>query len=293
MTDSRAPGLLTAIYDLGWYAPTFNIFEFLAGALIWERTHGFRATGLVVLKRLFADSLIFQPQAPPEYDFRIHDIVLGAAQLFPLEHVELTRDVAAVAAAARESGNGVFPPCWNPRLNRAELQQHRYYLQGFLRDHQKAGLQVPGIRVPPFAFKTIRRLIRKLPKPWISVTIRRAHHLTAKNANADVWVQVARHFERAGASVIFIPDIETVEHFSAAGPLAAMAMSNLVYRAALYDACDLNLAVLNGSIAPFWFNPSAVFAIAKVSTEGTNSSRSKWLLRFRKRSANEQRATRS
>jgi tetratricopeptide (TPR) repeat protein len=51
-----------------------------------------------------------------------------------------------------------------------------------------------------------------------------------------------------------------------------MAVSNLVYRSALYDACDLNLAVSNGAVAPLWYNPSAVFLIAKFATEGTDTS---------------------
>jgi hypothetical protein len=262
---------LSAIYDLGWYAPTFNIFEFLTGARIWARSNGFDGLKLIVLRRPFQQAPVKQPQAPSEYDFRVHDIVLAAANLFPLDQVELTSDLAVAGEAV--SRGAAFPPCWNPVLSRGELDAHRYFLQRYLRDQVAAGQVLPGIRVPVFAYRCLRSQLEKHPRPWVSISIRQALHLPAKNSSLRTWQAIAGRFRSAGASVFLIPDIETIAQFGEPDSISAMAAANLSYRSALYDACDLNLAVANGAVAPMWFNPSAVFVIAKFATEGTNTSR--------------------
>lgn len=263
---------LTAIYDLGYYAPTFNIFEFLANAKIWKTKHDFDAIKLVILKRKLKDSLVIQPQDFSGYEFRINDILVEAANLFVTEELEITDDLNRIYNIAQSNPKAIFPPNWQPKLSADLLQNQRYYLQKFIRDHLHDGGVLPGIQIPPFAFKKMRSMLAKYPKPWISITIRRAKHLLAKNSNMTCWQIVGDHFRNKGGSVFLIPDIESIEETPASEPIAFMAVSNLLYRAALYDACDLNFAVANGSTAPLWFNPSAVYLLAKFATEGTNTS---------------------
>jgi hypothetical protein len=266
---------LHAIFDLGWYAPTFDIFEFALNARSWAQRHQIERVKLVILKRRFAGALVRQPQLPHEYDFRLHDILLGASSLLPVDGVELTSDVAATAAAA--DPDRVFPPDWRRDLAPEHLARHRYYLEKFMRDQLAAGEPIPGIRIPPAAFKKIAALLGALPRPWISITVRETAYHGLRNSGFAAWQAVRQHFEQRGASVIFVPDVESLRGVSQATPLAAMAMANLTYRAALYDACDLNLAVVNGSIAPCLFNPSAVYVISKFGTEGSNASRARMM----------------
>lgn len=263
---------LTAIYDLGYYAPTFNLFEFLANARIWQKDNNFDTVRLIILKRKLADSLILQPQDFSGYEFRIHDILANTAALFAVEELEITDDLSRACEIAKNSPQSIFPPSWLPNLSTDALQTQRYYLQKFIRDHLRNGGVLPGITIPPFAFVKVRSMLANYPKPWISITIRRAKHLPKKNSNLDCWQIVGDHFRKMGGSVFLIPDIESIEEFPYSEPLAFMAVSNLLYRAALYDACDLNFAVSNGSTAPLWFNPSAVYLLAKFATEGTNTS---------------------
>lgn len=264
--------LLTAIFDLGWYAPTFSIFEFLTSARVWAQARGFGKIKLVVLKRRLADAVVRQPQAPTEYDFRIHDIVLAACGLFPLAGVEITGDAESLRELADRDRESVFPSSWNHALDRVDLQVQRYYLGKFLGDHVAAGGALPPMRIPAFAFTKVRALLERHPQPWITITIRRARHLPTKNSNLDSWKAVADHFRGTGASVFLLPDIETLEEFEPPDLLSSMAVANLSYRSALYDASDLNLAVSSGTAAPLTFNPSAVWILAKVTTEGTNTS---------------------
>lgn len=266
---------LHAIFDLGWYAPTFDIFEFALNARSWAQRHQIERVKLVILKRRFSGALIRQPQLPHEYDFRLHDILLGASNVLPVDGVELTSDVAATAAAA--DPDRVFPPGWRRDLVPEHLAQHRYYLEKFMRDQLAAGEPIPGIRIPPTAYEKVAALIETLRRPLISITVRETPYGQLRNSNLGAWQVVRRHFEQRGASVIFVPDVESPQAVSDATPLAAMAMANLTYRAALYDACDLNLAVVNGSIAPCLFNPSAVYVISKFGTEGSNASRARMM----------------
>jgi hypothetical protein len=94
---SRAGGgrTLTAIYDLGWYAPTLNIFEFLCNARIWQQEMGFDGIRLVILKRPFAEALRIQPQLPAEYDFRVHDILMAATSRIPSSRWNLAATLQA------------------------------------------------------------------------------------------------------------------------------------------------------------------------------------------------------
>lgn len=264
---------LLAIFDLGWYAPTFDIFEFALNARAWAQRHAIPRVKLVILKRRFAGALVRQPQLPPDYDFRLNDILLGASSLFAVDDVELTSDLAAVAAAAAASPERVFPPGWSAELTKEKLAPHRYYLERFVRDHLAEGGQFPGIRIPPAAFAKIAALLAPLPRPWISITVRQTPYQQLRNANLASWQAVRRHFERRGASVTFLPDLESPADLARGTPLAALAVANVVYRAALYDACDLNLAVVNGSIAPSMYNPNAAHLITKFGTAETNSSR--------------------
>lgn len=269
MIDNKT---LTAIYDLGYYAPTFNIFEFLANARTWQKDNNFDAIRLVILKRKLRDSLIIQPQDFSGYEFRINDIVVGAANLFAIEELDITDDLNRIDDIAKDNPQAIFPPNWQPKLSANALQGQRYYLQKFIRDNLQSGGVLPSIQIPIFAFSKFRSMLAKYPKPWISITIRRAKHLPTKNSNMDCWQIVGDHFKKMGGSVFLIPDIESIEEIQSSEPIAFMAVSNLLYRAALYDACDLNFAVANGSTAPLWFNPSAVYLLAKFATEGTNTS---------------------
>lgn len=263
---------LTAIYDLGYYAPTFNIFEFLANARIWQKDNDFNAIRLVILRRKLKDSLILQPQDFSGYEFRINDILVNAANLFAIEELEITTDLNRIYNIAKNNPQTIFPPNWQPKVSTDTLQEQRYYLQRFIRDYLHNGGVLPGIQIPTFAFTKMRSLLADYPKPWVSITIRRAKHLTSKNSNMDCWQIVGDHFRKMGGSVFLIPDIESIEETPSSEPIAFMAVSNLLYRAALYDACNLNFAVANGSTAPLWFNPSAAYLLAKFATEGTNTS---------------------
>lgn len=269
MADNKT---LTAIYDLGYYAPTFNIFEFLANARTWQKDNNFDAIRLVILKRKLRDSLIIQPQDFSGYEFRINDIVVGAANLFAIENLDITDDLNRIDTIAKDNPQAIFPPNWQSKLSPDALQGQRYYLQKFIRDNLQSGEVLPSIQIPPFAFTKFRSILAKYPKPWISITIRRAKHLPLKNSNLDCWQIVGDHFRNIGGSVFLIPDIESIEETPSSESIAFMAVSNLLYRATLYDACDLNFAVANGSTAPLWFNSSAVYLLAKFATEGTNTS---------------------
>jgi len=263
---------LLAIFDLGWYAPTFDIFEFALNARAWAQQRAIPRVRLVILRRAFHAALRRQPQLPPDYDFRVNDILLGASSLLGVDDVELTADVGATAARADGAPDHVFPPGWCATLSPEKLDPHRYYLERFMRDHLAAGTQYPGIRIPATASMKIAALLRDAPKPWLSITVRRTPYQQPRNSNAASWQALQRHFEQQGATVVFLPDIESPLDFHAASPLAALAAANVVYRAALYDACDLNVGVVGGGMAPAFFNPSAPFVMTKFGVEGTNSS---------------------
>jgi hypothetical protein len=273
---SRRPRLpqasLLAIFDLGWYAPTFDIFEFALNARVWAQRRGIPRVSLVILRRPFSGALRRQPQLPPHYDFRLHDILLGASSLLGVDDVELTGDVEAAGTRAAGARDRVFPPDWSAQLSPEKLETHRYYLERFMRDHLATGAQYPGIRIPATAYVKIATLLRGAPRPWLSITARQTPYQQARNSNEQTWQAVRRHFERRGATVVFVPDIESPLDFHAAAPLAALAAANVVYRAALYDACDLNLGVVGGSMAGAQFNPSAAMIMAKFGIEGSNAS---------------------
>lgn len=269
---------LLAIFDLGWYAPTFDIFEFALNARMWAQRRGFARVKLVILKRPFSEALRLQPQLPNEYDFRLHDLLLNSAAQLPVDDVELTSDVAATAAAA--NADHVYPPGWRRDLAPQYLAEQRYYLERFLRDQMAAGEPIPGIRIPPTAYKRTAALLRGRARPWISITVRETPHGEARNSNLRTWRAVGEHFERRGASVIVLSDVESQSSAAAAAPLAAMAMANLSYRAALNDACDLNLGVAGGGVASCLFNPSAVYVITKFGTEGSTTSQARMMELF-------------
>jgi hypothetical protein len=262
---------LLAIYDLYSYAPTFNIYEFLSGAKIFADKNDVNSIDLLILRRNLSEATIIQPQAKPEYDFRLNDIILNAIPMFPIKN---TYNLNCINASEKliNSYDKLFPPDFTVEINKSKKDADRYYLQPYLRDYFLNGTAVPSISPPVFAFKIIKKL--KKNNKLITITIRNAKHLTLRNSDLQSWRKVAEYYKNLDFNVIFIPDIENIESIDDQEIFSMLSVANQSYRTALYDAADLNIGVNNGAIAPLMFNANARMLLAKMFTEQTNASKS-------------------
>lgn len=271
MKNDNSQRSLLAIYDLYSYAPTFNIYEFLSGAKIFADKNNISSIDLLILRRSLSEATVIQPQAKPEYDFRLNDVLLNAIPMFPIKN---TYNLNSIKASEKliNTYDKLFPPEFTVEINESKKDADRYYLQPYLRDYFLSGLAVPSISPPVFAFKTIRNL--KKNNKLITITIRNAKHLTSKNSDLQSWKKVADYYRNLDFNVIFIPDIESIELIDEQEIFSMLSVANQSYRTALYDAADLNIGVNNGAIAPLFFNANARMLLAKVYTEHTNTSES-------------------
>lgn len=263
---------LIAVYDLYSYAPTFNIYEFLTGAKIYANEKKINAIDILIVKRNISEALIYQPQAKPEYDFRINDILINSISMFPVKNIykmdsnKITRDLI-------NSYELKFPENFSLDISSNKKNNDRYFLQPYLRDYFLAGFPVPSITTPVFAYKTIKNILKN--RRIITITIRNAKHLTEKNSNIETWKRVKKHFTDQGYDVINIEDLETLNgtnNVDQNSIFSHLSIANQSYRSAVYDAAVLNLGVNNGAIAPLMFNANARMLIAKTYTGKTNTS---------------------
>jgi hypothetical protein len=271
MSKNNSRQSLLAIYDLYSYAPTFNIYEFLSGAKIFADKNNINSIDLLILRRNLAEATVIQPQAKPEYDFRLNDVLLNALPMFPIKN---TYNLSNINASENliNTYDKLFPPEFTVEINESKKDADRCYLQPYLRDYFLSGFALPSISPPVFAFKTIKNL--KKNNKLVTITIRNAKHLTSKNSDLQLWKKVADYYKKLDFNVIFIPDIENIESIDDQDIFSMLSVANQSYRTALYDAADLNIGVNNGAIAPLMFNANARMLLAKVYTEQTNTSES-------------------
>lgn len=274
MNKNHSQHSMLAIYDLYSYAPTYNIYEFLSGAKIFADKNNINSIDLLILKRNLSEAIVIQPQAKPEYDFRLNDVLFNAVPMFPIRNIYNLHDIKA-SEKLIDSYDKLFPPEFTVEINTSKKDADRYYLQPYLRDYFLNGSAVPSISPPVFAFKTIKNL--KKNNKLITITIRNAKHLTSKNSDLKSWLKVAEYYKKLDFNVIFIPDIENIQNIEVVEDqeiFSMLSVANQSYRTALYDAADLNIGVNNGAIAPLMFNANARMLLAKVYTEQTNTSES-------------------
>lgn len=258
---------LQANYDLLDYAPAWNIYEFITGARIYADLNHHKKIHLNIVKRPLAEALIRQPQTVSEYTYRIQDILVGAVPMFPISSFSLKK--------ASELENKVcdFPPEMTESRSH-DINRARYFLQPFLKDNYESGKLLPSIKIPKKPFELVSKFKQSIgTRKLVTVTLRAATFLGEKNSNMLVWDRVIHDLRAWGAHVLVIPDIETVNLNEDISPIAMSCLFDQRLRAALYDVSDLNLAVSNGANAPMFFNANSCFLIAKLFTEGTNTSR--------------------
>lgn len=269
-------GSLLAVYDLGYYAPTFNVFEFLVSAHIFARRKGYEAVELAVVERPLSQAIIFQPVAISEYEWRLRDIVQAAALLFPATKLRYSgRCVEDVRQAWEGDPGRVFPPEWHPELSEPRLRAIRQYLAPFYSRFAHEAKFLPAIRVPFQAKVLAAKLLRSTGdrRPIVTITIRRTRYLDKRNSNIGTWRSVARHFHSRGYRCIWLWDIESPQAVSVSeGEDCAWGVTNLVLRFALYEAARLNFGVSNGPVQGLMFNPNTRFLIAKWVTDGGNAA---------------------
>lgn len=270
MTQENSQKKILAVYDLYSYAPTFNIYEFLTSARIHADIVGADAIDLLIIRRNISKATVIQPQGKSEYDFRINDILLNSVPMFPVKNVSCMYDDGACKNLI-DSYQNLFPPNFSLEINPEKKESDRLYLQSYLRDFYLSGPAIPSISPPTFAFKFVRNLIDK--QKLITITLRNARHLIQKNSNLNVWAKISNYFRELGFTVMLIPDIEGLDESMEVDMNSLLAVANPSYRSAFYDAATLNLCVSNGAIAPLYFNSNARMLLAKVYTDGTNTSK--------------------
>lgn len=269
-------GSLLAVYDLGYFAPTFNIYEFLVSAQIYARQKGYEAIDVAVVERPLGQAIIFQPVVISEYEWRLRDILQAAPMLFPETKLRYSgRCVEDVRRAWETAPGSVFPPEWHPELSEPRLRTMRQYLAPFYSKFAHETKFLPSMRVPFQAKALAAKLLRSTGdrRPIVTITIRETRYLDKRNSNPETWRRVARHFESRGYRCILLWDIESPQAAGAAdGADCAWALTNLVLRFALYEAARFNFGVSNGPVQGLMFNRNTRFLIAKWVTEGVRNA---------------------
>ena len=272
MAAASAP--LTAFYDLEVSPITFDFPDFLALAELARRRHGADSLHVVIVPAggggFRADDFAFDDD---NKRWRLHNILLPSCALLPVS-VGLTVCASRGHAEALEGTlqGPVFPDDYSVRRPRAD-----FMLSGIVAA-TALGEAIPKFRATAQAVAYVRHWLGQHAqgrKP-VTITLREATHIPARNSNLQAWTDFARRLDPATWLPVFVRDTERA--FDPPPPsldgllLCPFAPVNLDLRVALYEESWLNLMVPNGPGVICWLSERIRLLMFKMLTPESDNA---------------------
>lgn len=126
-------------------------------------------------------------------------------------------------------------------------------------DACKRGEQVPMVSVSP----DVRYA------GAITITLREAEHHPDRNSNISAWTKFADYLRERGQRVVFVRDTLKADEPLEGYETYPQASTDLLKRAALYEAALANLFVSNGPVGIALFNSRPWLQFVKINDEGS------------------------
>lgn len=227
---------LNAFLDLAVCPVSFDAIPFVAQAEMQRRA--VRAEKLHVV-------IVGEIRKKPQYDdaeaeWRLWNIVIPAAHLFGAT-VTLAADWAQARKIASQNDWLNWPSAWL-----AQSLKVRHHLVGGLIKRASSGEQVARPRASEHAR---RKVCSWMTGRAVTMTVREADYLDARNSDAALWGNVARAIADRGFKVYRLRDTSrALEIGSGYGEL------NLDLRMAMYERAEFNIVANCGPASLCWLS---------------------------------------
>ena len=231
---------LNAFVDLAVCPVSYDVIPLLVQAKIAQRKIGAERMNV---------SVVGPMRKKPQYDeheaeWRLHNIVLPAAQLFDATVCYLPDWLYAERLASAKDWKN-WPEDW-----RTQTLNKRHHLIGGVIEAAKAGEAIPRVHASFHARRSVREWFKERMNglPVVTMTLRNTY-LPERNSDRKVWDAARTHIVSRGYAVVPLEDTGVaLRQGKGYGEL------NLDLRAATYGESVLNLQANNGAASLCWFS---------------------------------------
>lgn len=275
--------MISAFYDLNNCPLTYDAAVFMAVADAYTKSEGHSRLSIYVVPADTPDGFRWispkDKKLPPERKlFRLQNLILPLSALLPrCVHMEVLPSREAAGRLRASLGDyDVFPLKWN-----LETRGAVYHMDVLFRLN-RAGIDVQAFRVPSKYLdwaKKKRGETRKLA----TITLRQSDMQPARNSNLAEWQRVRLYLESKGYRVVTVPDTEALlsdNHGPWEGEISEGASVDLLKRAGLYEAADINLMVCGGPATLATLNPKAPLLMCNMICESHKTTKREWVERL-------------
>ena len=261
---------MTAVYDLNFCPPTFDIAFFLVAAELFAKKNG-KSSFVVLLVPSNNDT-----EKNKEYhsvvddnsiQWRIENIALPLIGLYPacIGHSMLPKSSNVSRALKAKQ---VYP----------EFYDGKFAPYDFYREVIHTKNKFTGFRASAQAFRYLDSWKRTntITGKIVTITLRKYGYDLARNSYIEEWVKFADYIRMEGFTPVFVPDTDT--SFESDKRLDNFIVFrdpcwNLGLRMALYEESYLNFVPTGGPSALAHLNSKTKSICMKYSVPGTQSSR--------------------
>lgn len=274
--------MISAFYDLNNCPLTYDAAVFMVAAQAYAISEGQNRLAVYVVPADTPDG--FRLISPKDRKmqagrkrYRLENIILPLSALLPgCQHMEVlaSRDEAK-RIRATVGDYDTFPLKWT-----LESKGAAYHMDILFR-LSRAGVDVQLFRVPEKYL--IWALNKKAGQRLATITLRQSDMQPGRNSNLSEWQKVRLFLEGKGYRVVTVPDTEallTGNHGPWEGEISEAAATDLLKRAGLYEAADLNLMVCGGPATLASLNPKASLLMCNMICEAHKTTKRDWIERL-------------
>lgn len=245
---------MRAFYDLQSSPPTYDYFSFLICADNFRKERGAESLEIVIVpgpKNGFRDDGL--PPFTVEWRRKmLSEVVVKGSRLMPSVTSVICPNSRGEALALRCSDK--FPEQYNDGeshygFNRAvEAMSHPLY----------EGLKAERLKI--------------LPDRTVTITLRESSYWPMRNSQLDEWLKLADWLDGEGWNPLFIRDHESSQRIE----FESIENIDVLDRAAVYEAADLNLLISNGPSCIAYHNPRCNYLMCKMESENFGRGFYRW-----------------
>lgn len=288
LSGSRMPAErdgLTAFYDLGVQPATFDTTWFVCAAEQARIRAGLATLTFVIVPpdrsagvESDAYEAVIGRQAQAQ---RITDLIVPVFRMVDgARGLVLAPSRAYASSLVARAGDRVFPsgyltsmpvaPARHPEIANSVVPAAM--------DADRDGHALAHLRPPEHMLLRARSWLRLHSdrRPCVTITMRDYGYDPARNGSKPDWTRLAAALIERGCAVVTIPDTEAPpsnDPILGAGTRDCPEASwNVSFRAALYEAADLNLGTQSGPMGLCFLNPRTRYIVFKMIVDGVAGS---------------------